>query len=82
MTVLTAVMIAGLLTLIVLFVMRFPAPQAAAPLPLPEALRLPEGAAARAVTYTGDRLLVVTEDGRLLIYDADGTLLRTLVLTD
>lgn len=77
-TVLTGVMIVGLVTLIVLFVMRFPAPPAA--VPLPGTLELPAGTEAVGLTYTPDRILVVTRDDRVLVLDRGGRLVQTLTL--
>jgi hypothetical protein len=52
-TVLSVVMIAGFLD----------------PLPLPERITLPDGAAARAFTQGDDWFAVVTSDNEILIYD-------------
>ncbi len=48
--------------------------RARASVPLPEALALPEGARALAVTRGPDWFAVVTGDERILIYGADGAL--------
>lgn len=40
-------------------------------LPLPEAISLPEGERAAAVTVAKDWFLVVTETGEILIYDRE-----------
>lgn len=72
-TTLTVTMIAGLIILIALIVMRF---SAEGTVPLPGEIALPAGARATAVTRGPDWIAVVTEDGRLLIYDIDGTTLR------
>lgn len=77
-TVLTGVMILGLLTLIVLFVMRFSA--LPAPLALPENLQLPDGLRAEAVTYTPRRILVVVEGERLLVFSREGQLQQEIPL--
>lgn len=78
MTVLTAVMIGGLLLLVGLFVIRFQTPP---DLPLPEEIVLPEGATLVSVTYTPDLLLVVTDAQTLLVFDAlTGDLRKTLDL--
>ncbi|UWQ17860.1 DUF6476 family protein [Jannaschia sp. M317] len=76
-TVLTAVMIVGLLTVVTLLVtrLRAPAPVAA------EALALPDGIQVHAVTQTPTRWLVTTTDDRLLIFAPDGTLQREVPLT-
>lgn len=72
MTVLTATMIGGLLTIVALLVIRF----SAAPAPvLPESVALPEGAEAQAVTVGQGWIAVVTRDQRILIFDRrDGAL--------
>lgn len=69
---LTAVLVIGVITIIALLVIRLPA--ATHPLPLPEAIRLPEGARAAAVTQGRGWLAVVTEDDRILIFDQSGAL--------
>jgi hypothetical protein len=74
-TVLTATMIAGLLAIVALIVIRFGAVPGPA---LPEALALPEGVRAEAVTAGRGWYAVVTEDQRLMIFGADGTLRRTV----
>lgn len=79
-TVLTGVMILGLLTIIGLFVMRFQADLAPAPLGLPENLVLPKGVTAEAVTYTKDRILVVAEQGAVWVFSRDGELLGQMIL--
>lgn len=68
-------MIAGLLVLIVLFVTRFPNP---APR-LPETVQLPTGVTAKAVTFGTGWYAIVTEDNRLMIFDAgSGDLQQTV----
>lgn len=69
-TVLTAVMIVGLLVVVTLLVQRLRVPAVAAP----EALALPEGAVPQAVTRGPGWWAVVTTDGRILIFGADGAL--------
>ena len=76
-TVLTAVMIAGLLAVVALLVIRLGAP---APVTAPDALPLPPGAEARAVTRTASEWIVLTTDGRVLVFDAGGTLAREIAL--
>lgn len=69
-TVLTGVMILGVVTIIVLLVMKLgqrPALQA-----LPEALVLPEDAEASAVTYGPGWIAVVDRGARVLLYAPDG----------
>ncbi|MBC7158402.1 MAG: hypothetical protein H5U20_12980 [Rhodobacteraceae bacterium] len=65
---LAATMIAGLVILIGLLVTRLP-PRTALP-PLPESIVLPDGAVPEVFTRGRGWLGVVTEDGRLLVYDA------------
>jgi Family of unknown function (DUF6476) len=76
-TILIVTMIAGLLTIIGLFVMRLSqAPQRA---PLPAEISLPDGSRAQAFTQAGDWYAVVTTDNRILIYNrSDGTLRQTV----
>lgn len=66
-------MMLGVIVLIVVVVMRF---NAAPRAPLPENLTLPAGTHATAVTRGDDWLGVVTDDGRILIYELDGKTLR------
>ena len=69
-TVLTTVMIVGLLVVVTLLVQRLRVPS----VPVPEALALPEGATPQAVTQGPGWWAVVTTDGRILIFDGAGTL--------
>ena len=76
-TTLTAVMILGIITIVALLVIRLPemgrtGGGALASAPLPEALVLPDGARATAFTRGPGWFAVVTDDDRILIYDADG----------
>lgn len=77
---LTGVMILGLLTLIALLALRLPGPTQ--PLPLvPEGIALPEGARPAALTFTPQRLIIVTQEGAVLVYDrGTGRLLESLPL--
>ena len=79
-------MILGLLVIIGLFVMRFAAtPQPGAGVAataLPESIALPEGARAAGFARGGDWFAVVTEDDRILIYDAASGALRQTVTLD
>jgi hypothetical protein len=76
-TLLTAVMICGVLVVIGLLVTRLNRP---APV-LPDALVLPEGAAARAFTQGEDWFAVVTDRNEILIYDRlTGALRQTIVI--
>ena len=77
-TVLTVTMIAGLLTMIALFVTRLPGRNALPP--LPEEISLPDGTRAEAFARGRGWIGVVTDDDRLLIYDAETGALRQTVL--
>lgn len=73
MIVLTLVMIGGVITVVALLVTRMP--QALNGVPrLPEAIQMPEGAKAQAVTFGPGWIAVVTEDGRILLFNTDGQL--------
>lgn len=63
-------MIVGLIAIVALLVIRWPAP-AAAPV-LPETVRLPDGMTAEAVTMGRDWIGVVTAGGREIVI-IDGT---------
>ena len=64
-------MVLGLAAIVTILWLRLGAP----PLPdLPAAVTLPEGATVQAVTFAGERLIVVTDGGEVLVYDADGAL--------
>jgi hypothetical protein len=72
-------MIAGFLVIVALFVIRLPGGGDTGALALPQAIALPEGAQATAFTRGRDWVAVVTEDDRILIYDAaTGALRQTL----
>ena len=73
-TVLTAVMIAGIVSVVALLVIRMPDGRALAAAPVPDAIRLPRGVEATAFTRGPNWFAVVTGDDRILIYGADGTL--------
>ncbi|MDK3073860.1 DUF6476 family protein [Sedimentitalea sp. JM2-8] len=80
-TTLTAVMIVGLLVIVSLLVIRFSSDPAPSALPLPESIALPNGVTAAAVTYGPDWYAIVTNDGRILIYDrATGALRQTVTI--
>ena len=68
---LAGVMIAGIVTLVALVALRLPGPAPA----LPEAIALPEGLRADAVTLGRDFIAVVAGE-EILIYDRDGGRLR------
>lgn len=77
-TVLTIVMICGFLVLIVALVIRLNA----APPPLPDRIALPEGVAPRAFTRGEGWYAVVTDDDRILIYNATtGALSQEVAVT-
>ncbi len=72
-------MILGLLVIVALLVTRFwSEPDLPA---LPEAIALPEGARATAFTQGAGWYAVVTEDGRILVYDRKTGALRQVVET-
>ena len=77
-TVLAGVMIFGLLTIIGLLVTRLPG---ATKLPqLPAQITLPEGAKAETVTFGKTFTVVVTQEGRVLLYTAEGALAQDVPL--
>ena len=78
-TVLAGVMIVGLLVLILLIVIRFREDGTTLPA-LPDAITLPEGATAQAITAGPGWYMVVTDDARALVYTADGGLTGTTQL--
>jgi len=67
-TVLTAVMILGVTTIVALLILRLQAPPR---LPLPAAITLPDGARAAAFTQGRTWYAVVTETDEILIFDRD-----------
>jgi hypothetical protein len=74
-TVLTAVMICGLLAITALLVIRFSQTGPA----LPDAIDLPDGARAESFTLGRGWYGVVTEDQRLLVFDSTtGALLKDI----
>ncbi|MEL6450767.1 MAG: DUF6476 family protein [Pseudomonadota bacterium] len=78
-TVLTVIMIGGVVTVVALLVIRLNADPA--PLPLPDQVTLPDGATATAFTIGSDWFGVVTEDDQILIYDqVTGSLRQTVTL--
>ena len=68
-TVLTATMIVGVLTIVVLLVIRLQSPGGPV---FPANIVLPEGAEASAFTQGDGWSAVVTTDGRILIFGAEG----------
>lgn len=78
-TVLTIIMIAGVVTVVALLVIRLNADPA--PLPLPDQITLPDGTTATAFTIGSDWFGIVTENDEILIYDqVTGTLRQTITL--
>ena len=73
-TVLTVTMIGGVLIIIALFVIRLNDDA----ISLPASVTLPNGTIPVAFTQTKDWYAVVTEDNRILIFDLNGELTRTL----
>jgi Flp pilus assembly protein protease CpaA len=71
---LTLTMIGGVITVVALLVTRMPQSFAATDLTLPEAIALPEGAKAQAVTFGEGWIALVTTDDRILVFLPDGTL--------
>lgn len=69
-TVLTLVMIGGIVLIVALLWLRLNAPPASV---FPDSLALPGGAVPRAVTRADGFLAVVTEDARIFILDPAGT---------
>lgn len=78
--VLTATMILGLVTIVVLLVIRLPDLSRTNP-DLPAAITLPEGASASAFTQGPHWYAIVTSDDEILIYDrATGALRQRVTL--
>lgn len=71
-------MIGGVIALVALLVTRLPAatngPRA------PEALQLPQGEIAEAFTYGKDWSAVVTQSGKILIFDASGKMRQEVLI--
>ena len=65
-TVLTGTMILGVLTVVVLLVIRLQTPP---PPSVPAGINLPDGVTAEAVTFGPDWIAIVTADQRILILD-------------
>lgn len=79
--VLTLTMIGGVITVVALIVTRMPQAFVASTPKLPEAIALPAGAKAEAVTFGKGWIAVVTEDDRILIFGEDGALRQEVRLT-
>ncbi|WP_158241867.1 DUF6476 family protein [Tabrizicola sp. TH137] len=77
--VLMVTMIGGVITIVGLLVTRMPDGSSVG---VPEAVVLPEGERAAAVTVAVGMLLVVTESQRLLVFDRMGTLIREVDLAE
>lgn len=75
-TVLTVVMILGVIIVVGLLVTRLQTPRLATP----EMLQMPAGAVAHAVTQGPDFWAVVTRDGRILIFDGTGALTQEVAV--
>ena len=76
-TTLTGVMIVGLVTIVALLVIRLgPAPALPA---LPENIALPDGVQMQALTIARDWVVVVSEDGEVLLYERRSGELRQRV---
>ena len=74
---LTLVMGFGMVAVVALLWLRLDRPV----LPdLPEAITLPDGAGAAAVTFARDRIVVLTDDDAVLVYDAAGSLIGRTAL--
>ncbi|NGM46515.1 hypothetical protein G5B31_13310 [Rhodobacter sp. SGA-6-6] len=77
--VLTLVMIGGVITVVALLVTRMPQVLQGVP-KLPEGIEMPEGTQAEAVTFGKGWIAVVTQDGRILVFNAEGRLRQELRL--
>lgn len=75
-TALTATMILGMVVVAAAFVLRLGAPT----VPTPDALTLPDGAVAHAVTRMPDGWIVTTRSGRAYVFAPDGALRGELAL--
>jgi hypothetical protein len=77
-TILTATMILGLLTIIVLIVIRVPnvVRMVEDPLPVPEVVTLPDGIEASAFTMGHDWIAVVSKADEILIFDKETGAIR------
>ncbi len=76
-TVLTATMIIGLITIITLLVMRLQAPSVT----FPDAITLPDGATATAFTQTAEYFAIVTEENEILVYNrTTGQMIKRITL--
>lgn len=78
-TILTATMIFGLLAMVAIFVIRL-RPLPPPTVPLPDEITLPAGETAKSVAWGRDFFVVVTESGKVLVLETDGTLIREVDL--
>ncbi len=77
---LTLTMIGGVITVVWLIVTRMPATFAAPAPVVPEAVVLPKGRTAEAVTFGQGWIAVVTTDAHILIFGTDGTLRQEVAI--
>jgi len=77
--VLTLTMIGGVITVVAVLVTRMQQTAATGPV-LPDALTLPEGTKAAAVTAGTGWFAVVTTDGRILIFGRNGQMQQEITL--
>ena len=73
-------MIGGVITVVWLLVTRMPQAFQAVPT-LPEAIEMPQGTKAQAVTFGEGWFAVVTEDDRILIFSKAGQVLQDIAIT-
>jgi Flp pilus assembly protein protease CpaA len=78
--ILTLTMIIGVITVVAVLVTRMQQGFDATPA-VPAALSLPEGSKPRAVTMGKGWIAVVTDQDRILIFNADGSLRQEVLLT-
>lgn len=82
-TVLTAVMIGGLLVVVTLLVIRFSSDRKPDVIALPDRITLPDGTSAQAFTMSSNWYAVVTQNDQILIFDREsGALRQTIDLTE
>lgn len=77
---LTLSMIGAVITVVWLLVTRMPSTLAGAAPRVPEAVKLPAGTTAEAVTFGKGWTAVVTADDRILIFGTDGTLRQDIAI--
>jgi uncharacterized protein DUF6476 len=81
-TTLIVVMIVGFLVIVGLFIRRLTTPVPSAALTLPASIALPEGASALSFSVGPGWIGVVTQDSRILIFDAASGRLRQTLQVD